>query len=81
MGTTIAQGIVSTTRNLYLLSSFAPHVIPSPNSADTTFYASQIPNVETWHHRLGHCNARTIIDMARNNIIKGMPINLSTIPL
>jgi len=42
---------------------------------------SQIPDVEMWHCRLGHCNAHTIIDMAQNNVVKGMPINLSAIPL
>ena len=39
-GATIAQGVVSTTRNLYLISSFAPQVIPSSSNANTTLYAS-----------------------------------------
>lgn len=39
-GTTVAQGVVSTTRNLYLLSFFAPRIIPPSNNADTTLYAS-----------------------------------------
>ena len=83
-GNTIAQGIVSPTRNLYTVASFDPKIIPSsqPNRSmrDTGFYASRVPDVETWHRRLGHCNTRTIIDMARTNVVKGMPINLSTTP-
>ena len=83
-GNTIAQGIVSPTRNLYTVASFDPKIIPSPQSCPsmraTGLYASRVPDVETWHHRLGHCNTRTIIDMARTNVVKGMPINLSTAP-
>jgi len=80
-GTTIAQGAVSNTRNLYLISHFAPHIVPNSfPSNHTTLYASRVPDVETWHRRLGHCNTRTIIDMARNNAVKGMPVNLSAMP-
>ena len=43
-------------------------------------YASRIPNIETWHCRLGHCNTRTIIDMARSCIVKGMKVDLSILP-
>ena len=63
-GATVAQGVVSTTWNLYQLSPFTPCVVPPPNNSDTTLYASQIPDVKTWHCRLGHCNTCTIINMA-----------------
>jgi hypothetical protein len=33
-----------------------------------------------WHRQLGHCNTRTIIDMAHNKAVKGMPIDLSSLP-
>jgi hypothetical protein len=52
-GNTIAQGTVSPTRNLYMVTSFAPQIIPQslPPSVTnpSTLYASRIPDLETWH--------------------------------
>ena len=80
-GATIARGEIPNGQNLYSISSFAPYIVPSPSRADdTSLYATRVPDIETWHRRLGHCNTRTIIDMARNNIVQGMPINLSAMP-
>ena len=75
-GSIIARGTVSPTRNLYTLTipSFETH------TAQASHYAARTPTVETWHRRLGHCNVRTVIDMARNNVAKGMPIDLSSAP-
>jgi len=40
-GTTITQGAVSNTRNLYLISHFAPHIVPNPPPSNhTSLYAS-----------------------------------------
>ena len=47
----------------------------SPSNA---FHASRIPDVETWHRRLGHCNVGAIVDMARKHTVEGMTINLSS---
>ena len=41
---------------------------------------SRVPNIETWHRRLGHCNVRAIIEMAKNGVSQGMPIDLSSMP-
>jgi hypothetical protein len=72
----IMQGVVSPTHNLYTLTIASPNAAPS----QTSHYTARTPNVETWHHRLGHCNICTILDMARTNIAKGMPIDLSYTP-
>jgi hypothetical protein len=74
-GTIMAHGVVSSTRNLYTLTT-ASHR-PSLHSS---FIASRTPDIETWHCRLAHCNVQTIIDMARNGVAKGMPIDLSAMP-
>ena len=79
----VAKGTISPTRNLYTISAFTPNVVYGPHHpriASTSFYATRVPDLETWHYRLGHCNTRTIINMAQNNIVKGMPIDLSTMP-
>jgi hypothetical protein len=38
------------------------------------------PNLKTWHHRLGHVNVETMLDMARGNTVTGMDADLSHIP-
>ena len=84
-GATIARGTVSATRSLFTLDtsspritrSKSPHTFPPPPSAH---YASRTPDLETWHRRLGHCNTRTIIDMARSGVVEGMVVDLSTSP-
>ena len=73
-GSIIARGLISPTRNLYTLST------SDASPGQSALYASRIPDIETWHRRLGHCNTRTIVDMARTNVVKGMPINLSHAP-
>ncbi|KAH9992357.1 hypothetical protein BJV77DRAFT_1067840 [Russula vinacea] len=63
---------LSNTCNLYFLSIPSLHVTHSKPSTGAAFYSSTIPNVETWHRRLGHCNVRTVINMAQNRTIKDM---------
>jgi hypothetical protein len=46
----------------------------------SALYAKRISNLETWHRQLGHCNNHTIIDMAHQKVVKGMPIDLSSSP-
>jgi gag-polypeptide of LTR copia-type len=81
-GTTIARGTVSSTRNLFTLDTSSPRITHSKHSnhpppPPTSLYASRAPNVETWHRRLGHCNTRTIIDMARSGVVEGMTIDVT----
>ena len=45
-----------------------------------TNIARAVPNLQTWHRRLGHVNYKSIIDMAKNGVVTGMPIDLSTLP-
>ena len=68
--------------SLYVLNCSSACVTHAKSSSKTSktfsaLYAKCIPDVETWHKHLGHCNTRMIIDMARNKVAKGMPINLS----
>jgi transposase InsO family protein len=78
-GATIIRGALSSKRQLYtvtLTSASVTHVPRSP----TALYASRTPDVETWHRRLGHCNVRSIIEMARKEAVEGMTIDLSSTP-
>jgi hypothetical protein len=36
-----------------------------------------IPNLETWHHRLGHANFCTVLDMVKNKTVAGTQVDLS----
>ena len=79
----IVRGSLCPTRSLYFLhcdSARVSHSRPKQMISSSALYAKRTPDVETWHRRLGHCNTRTIIDMARNKIAKGMPIDLSSSP-
>ena len=78
-GTTIIRGTLSSTRHLYsvsLTSASVTHVPCSPS----TLYASRMPDVETWHRWLGHCNVRSIVDMACKGAVEGITIDLSSAP-
>src|SRR5713101_1643307 len=54
-------------------------VTRSPYSP-TALYASCTPDVETWHCCLGHCNVRSIGEMAHKEAAEGMTIDLSSTP-
>jgi len=74
-------------RHLYILDCTPQIVTPNTtaNVADTVspsaLYAMRMPDLETWHRRLGHCSTCTIIDMARQGTVEGMPIDLSSAPV
>jgi transposase InsO family protein len=76
----IARGSVSADRSLYVLSTVSAPLVshlpatPSPQA----FVASRVPDLATWHNRLGHCAIQTILDMAQNRVADGMPIDLSS---
>ena len=38
------------------------------------------PDLATWHRHLGHISYCSIINMAKKNLVQGMPTNLSTLP-
>ena len=89
-GMIMITGTVWKQRRLYTLDC-VPHNVndastnnPSITSTNATeasaLYATRTPDLETWHRRLGHCNHRTIIDMARHGVVEGMPIDLSSAP-
>jgi hypothetical protein len=46
----------------------------------SAYVARRVPDVETWHRRLGHLSPDTIVSMARSKAVQGMPINISFSP-
>jgi len=42
--------------------------------------STHVPDLETWHHHLGHCSTDAIVDMAWKGVVKGMCVDLSTVP-
>ena len=77
--TTIIRGALSSKRQLYMVTLTSVSVTHIPRSP-TTLHASRTPDVETWHRCLGHCNVRSIIEMARKEAVEGMTIDLSSTP-
>jgi hypothetical protein len=78
-GATVIRGSLSSSHHLYcvsLPSASVTHVPQRPSA----MYASRMPDVETWHRRLGHCSVRSIVDMARKDAVEGMTIDLSSAP-
>ncbi len=78
-GATIIRGTLSLNCYLYtvsLASASVTHVSQSPSA----LYATCMPDVETWHCRLGHCNVQLIVEMAYKGATKGMAINLASAP-
>jgi len=73
-GATVASGKFSMMgKRLYTLSMESPLV-------EHSFIATRVPDIETWHRRLGHVNYRSIVDMSDNGMVKGMHVNLSSPP-
>jgi hypothetical protein len=66
-GSIIATGKLLKSCNLYVLSTAITNTcISSPflPSHEQVYVSRSIPNIETWHRRLGHCNIQTVLDMA-----------------
>ena len=72
-GTIIASGSHLPNCNLFRLDC-------SRVRTEDSFLARVLPNLNTWHRRLGHANLQSVYDMATKNLAKGMPIDLSTRP-
>ena len=91
-GATILRGHVHEGRKLYSLSLTSVKTVHKPvlpvhtkvnplqTAPTNAFHAARVPDIETWHRRLGHCNIGAIIDMARKSGVEGMTINLSSSP-
>ena len=80
-GSIILRGKVLEHRRLYELTALSPCVTHRPSPMPTNaLYANRLPNIESWHRRLGHCNIRTILEMAKSGVVKGMSIDLSQLP-
>ena len=73
---TIARGTVSPSSNLFILPIISPHSSPH----DSAFVTKPVPDIHSWHLKLGHCNYQTVVDMAKNKVTGGMPIDLSYLP-
>jgi len=78
--TVLVRGSISSTKRLYVLSTKTPFVQHKKSPDTPTALYARVPDLETWHRRLGHCNTRTIIEMAKNGVSEGMPIDLSSLP-
>ena len=67
-GATIAHGSLLPIKNLYSLNLLSPH-------AKHAFTISHVPDLATWHQRLGYGNYQAVREMAKNGLIPGMPTN------
>ena len=81
-GTVLVRGAIAESKCLYILTTDMPFVqrLKTPPKPQPTALIACVPDIETWHHCLGHCNTHTIIEMAKNNVSQGMPIDLSLLP-
>ncbi len=74
---TVIKGTLFTNCHLYTVSLTHASVTHVPQHVSALF-ASCVADVETWHCHLGHCNIRSIVDMARKGSVEGMTIDLSS---
>jgi hypothetical protein len=61
--TTLVRGALSKSKRLYVLSTKTPYVQHQKQSkvpTTATALYTKVPDIETWHRRLGHCNNRSI---------------------
>jgi hypothetical protein len=73
-GATVASGKMSAMgKRLYTLNMGSPLV-------EHSFIATRVPDIETWHRRLGHVNYKSVVDMSDNGMVRGMHVNLSSAP-
>ena len=54
--------------------------LTKPVTVEHINIAHAIPDLETWHQRLGHVNYDSIIQMAEKGLAKGMPTSLAYLP-
>ena len=78
--TTLIHGSLSPSKCLNVLSTKTPFMQHKRIPCSSMALHTRTPDIETWHHRLTHCSPQAIIDMAKNGVSKGMPIELSSLP-
>ena len=61
-------------QGLYYLSGDDPKVV------ERAFISRSLPDLATWHRRLGHVNYSSIITMAKKSLALGMPTSFSALP-
>lgn len=74
-------GTLSPSKHLYVLSTKIPSLQSKTTNTSSMAYYTQVPNIETWHYQLGHCNTQAIINMARKGMMQDMLIDLSLLPV
>ena len=86
-GAIVLRGTVLRSHCLYALSLHSPRVehakpksSPCLTESSTALLSTRVPDLETWHRRLGHCSTDAIVDMARKGVVQGMRVDLSTAP-
>ena len=77
--TTLVHGSLSSSKKLYVLTTKTLNVQHFKNPYIAEALYMRVPDLKTWHRCLGHCNTRSIIDMAKNRASQGMPIDLSSL--
>src|SRR6266702_2634554 len=70
---------LSLTKCLYILMTKTPFVQHAKMPEPFILYM-RVPDLETWHRRLSHCNPCTIMEIAKKGASEGMPIDLSSLP-
>ena len=78
--TIVARGTALPNRKLFVLSNFSVPVHFHTSFPSSAHYVSRLPDVDSWHKRLGHCGPRAVLDMARSKVVEGMPIDTSSEP-
>jgi hypothetical protein len=67
--TRVASGLL-TTNSLYSLKSMPKFIKHA--------FVAKCPNLDTWHHHLGHTNVQSIEDMVRKGLVEGMRVDMSS---
>jgi transposase InsO family protein len=62
-----------------LVPSSLPIIPPHPSNVPLSALIAT-PDLETWHHRLGHANYHTVLDMTHSAHITSMPTNTLNVP-
>jgi hypothetical protein len=75
----ILCGTLSAKCSLYMIDLPSAHIAHTPCSP-IVLYLERKPDIETWHRHLGHVNMQSIVNMACSSAVKGMTVDLSSLP-
>lgn len=81
--TVLVRGALSTSKKCYILTTKILPMCIQKQSTElpmTMALYTRVPDIETWHHHLGHCNTQAIVDMVKKGMTQGMLIDLSLLP-